>query len=592
MVTHVDDDGLRLHRRDRRLGPPGAGGAAHPPPHAGGDRDRRGGQEADPPDEGRRAEKVSKLTDLWMDVGARDRKERSGTRHSRGRPRVIDSGLVELSGRLIASRAADNRIGAYVVLEALRALATGDDRPPRWSRGRHDAGGDRLPRRGCALLSAYGLDPQVAIVVDVTFATDAPGSRRRRPASTSSAAGRCSRAAPRSTRWCSSGWRRRPRRRGSRTRSRRASRAPPPPTPTPSTCARRRGDGRGLRPEPLHALAQRDRVADDLDAATAADRRLRAGLEGRHDDPDEPPMTGARRARVHGRRAGDAGAGGGVLPAGADVERWPERLPHYRWVRFHRKDGFGTGRVEMAARRDFGPLPYPVWWVSEMRVDEDRPAVLYRHVAGDHRDGRGVDASRSSAPPDAECASSTLGQTGPAGRSRGPHAADRELGDRAHLHPSRGEPDAGGSGDHVESRTVASVRPGAPVGHGDRSSRERGSDRPRTRGERRCSDHRHRPVTPIGTGVGGAVGGSHRRRESAVRLLDRFDASPFRTHIAAQVDDFDPAELHGRSAGAAARPLRAVLHRRDALALEDAGSTRPRSDPSASPSRWAARWAA
>ena len=68
--------------------------------------------------------------------------------------------------------------------------------------------------------------------------------------------------------------------------------------------------------------------------------------------------------------------------AGADVERWPEILPHYRWVRFQRKDGFGTGLVEMAARRWFGPIPYPVWWVSEMHVDEARPAVLYRHVDG------------------------------------------------------------------------------------------------------------------------------------------------------------------------------------------------------------------
>ena len=67
--------------------------------------------------------------------------------------------------------------------------------------------------------------------------------------------------------------------------------------------------------------------------------------------------------------------------AGADVEGWPDALPHYRWVRFQRRDGFGTGRVEMAARRHFGPLPYPVWWVSEMTVDE-RPAVLYRHVEG------------------------------------------------------------------------------------------------------------------------------------------------------------------------------------------------------------------
>lgn len=68
--------------------------------------------------------------------------------------------------------------------------------------------------------------------------------------------------------------------------------------------------------------------------------------------------------------------------AGAEVERWPEILPHYRWVRFHERDGSGGGKVEMAARRDFGPAPYPVWWVSDMRVDERRPAVLYRHVAG------------------------------------------------------------------------------------------------------------------------------------------------------------------------------------------------------------------
>jgi uncharacterized membrane protein len=68
--------------------------------------------------------------------------------------------------------------------------------------------------------------------------------------------------------------------------------------------------------------------------------------------------------------------------AGADVEQWPRILSHYRWVHFQEKRGFGTGRVEMAARRDFGPLGYPVWWVSEMHVEEARPAVLYRHVAG------------------------------------------------------------------------------------------------------------------------------------------------------------------------------------------------------------------
>lgn len=67
----------------------------------------------------------------------------------------------------------------------------------------------------------------------------------------------------------------------------------------------------------------------------------------------------------------------------ADVERWPEILPHYRNVFFHRKDGFGTGRVEMSAWRDFaGPLRYPTWWVSDMHVAPDEPAIYFVHVDG------------------------------------------------------------------------------------------------------------------------------------------------------------------------------------------------------------------
>lgn len=67
----------------------------------------------------------------------------------------------------------------------------------------------------------------------------------------------------------------------------------------------------------------------------------------------------------------------------ADVERWPEILPHYRWVRFHQKQAFGTGRVEMAAWRDFaGPLRYPTWWVSDMHVSTAEPAIYFKHVDG------------------------------------------------------------------------------------------------------------------------------------------------------------------------------------------------------------------
>lgn len=66
----------------------------------------------------------------------------------------------------------------------------------------------------------------------------------------------------------------------------------------------------------------------------------------------------------------------------ADVEDWPRILPHYRWVRFHRKEGFAHGVVEMAAWRHFGKLGYPTWWVSEMEHDAGERVVRYRHIDG------------------------------------------------------------------------------------------------------------------------------------------------------------------------------------------------------------------
>jgi ribosome-associated toxin RatA of RatAB toxin-antitoxin module len=70
-----------------------------------------------------------------------------------------------------------------------------------------------------------------------------------------------------------------------------------------------------------------------------------------------------------------------VFACAADVERWPEWLDHYRWVRFleRRPDG---GLVEMAAWRRFTLFRYPTWWVSEMHIDWEAPAVRYRHVRG------------------------------------------------------------------------------------------------------------------------------------------------------------------------------------------------------------------
>ncbi len=65
-----------------------------------------------------------------------------------------------------------------------------------------------------------------------------------------------------------------------------------------------------------------------------------------------------------------------------EVDRWPEHLPHYRWVRFESRASDGGGVVEMAAWRSFGSVRWPTWWKSEMSVSESEPNVRFRHVAG------------------------------------------------------------------------------------------------------------------------------------------------------------------------------------------------------------------
>lgn len=71
-----------------------------------------------------------------------------------------------------------------------------------------------------------------------------------------------------------------------------------------------------------------------------------------------------------------------VFPLVRDVERWPALLGHYRFVRFRSKAADGGGIVEMAANRPFGMVDWPTWWLSEMEVDEARPAVRFRHIGG------------------------------------------------------------------------------------------------------------------------------------------------------------------------------------------------------------------
>ena len=71
-----------------------------------------------------------------------------------------------------------------------------------------------------------------------------------------------------------------------------------------------------------------------------------------------------------------------VFEHAALVERWPDILPHYRWVRVHGPRPDAGRLVEMSAWRPFGALRWPTWWMSEMWIQRDRREVRYRHVRG------------------------------------------------------------------------------------------------------------------------------------------------------------------------------------------------------------------
>jgi endoglucanase len=122
-------------------------------------------------------EKASKTRDLWVDMGAAGAQEVADLGVRVGDAIVLDAGLLRLAGDRIASRAVDNRIGAYVVLEALRRLS---HNPPQVGVLAVATVQEEIGYfGGGARSSAFSLEPDVALVVDVTFSADVPDIEKK-----------------------------------------------------------------------------------------------------------------------------------------------------------------------------------------------------------------------------------------------------------------------------------------------------------------------------------------------------------------------------------------------------------------------------
>ena len=117
------------------------------------------------------AKKVADIRDMHIDIGARDGDD------ARGRVRIGDVAVIaaqpaELPNGRLGSRALDNRLGSYVALQAARIVAEAGG--GEWEIAAVAVAQEEITFGG-SRTSAFALEPDAAIVVDVTHATDAPG---------------------------------------------------------------------------------------------------------------------------------------------------------------------------------------------------------------------------------------------------------------------------------------------------------------------------------------------------------------------------------------------------------------------------------
>ena len=116
--------------------------------------------------------KVPELKQLHIDIGAKDGDE-ARSRVRIGDVAVIAGEPIELPNRRVVSRSMDNRLGCFVALEAARLVADAGGAPGDFYATA--VAQEEITFAG-ARTTAFSLSPDVAIAVDVTFATDAPGT--------------------------------------------------------------------------------------------------------------------------------------------------------------------------------------------------------------------------------------------------------------------------------------------------------------------------------------------------------------------------------------------------------------------------------
>ncbi len=125
--------------------------------------------------EDREKEKVPKVHELTVDVGAKNEKEVKALGIRVGHPAVYVDTVSPVGKHCLAGRAIDNRLGGFILIEVLKALAKG--KKPAWTVVALNAVQEEIGGYG-AKMATHRVRPDAAIVFDVTHSTDSPGIKK------------------------------------------------------------------------------------------------------------------------------------------------------------------------------------------------------------------------------------------------------------------------------------------------------------------------------------------------------------------------------------------------------------------------------
>jgi endoglucanase len=112
---------------------------------------------------------VPEIKDLWIDIGAANGDE-AREAVAVGDPVTLELGFDTLRNNIVAGPGMDNRVGVWVVMQALKRVRAGNPQAAVFAVSTVQ---EEIGLRG-AQTSAFTVAPQIGIAVDVTHATDCP----------------------------------------------------------------------------------------------------------------------------------------------------------------------------------------------------------------------------------------------------------------------------------------------------------------------------------------------------------------------------------------------------------------------------------